>query len=92
MGRAIAIALARRGANVAIGSYTRKNENDISHPENIDTYLPSSRELGETVDELKVKRSQYSTKANTAQQRQATLNKASKGKQSTHSEAKQSLT
>jgi len=52
MGRAIAIALARRGANVAIGSYTRNNENDISHPENIDTYLPSSRELGETVHEL----------------------------------------
>ena len=53
MGRAIAIALARHGANVTIGSYTRKNENDISHPENIDTYLPTSRELDETVDELK---------------------------------------
>jgi NAD(P)-dependent dehydrogenase (short-subunit alcohol dehydrogenase family) len=53
MGRAIALSLARRGANVAIGSYLKKHDSDPSHPENIDTYLPTTDELVQTVDELR---------------------------------------
>lgn len=53
MGRAIALSLARRGANVAIGSYVKSCDSDPNYPKNVNTYLPTNDELVQTVDELR---------------------------------------